>query len=191
MFERHPQLHVDIRADDRIVDMARDGIDVAIRTGSPASDQLVARPLGQLTRSLYASPAYLKRHGKPRAMADLARHRLLANSASPGLNHWPHGDPERLAGALIDLLSDTEEAERLLPDLIDRAAAVHGVAADHEDAIDQARAWFTYFPTTWREGPPHYVPAEPAAPLHSGWSLRFLWVKSLLDTRFSAVISGV
>lgn len=41
------------------------------------------------------------------------------------------------------------------------------LAADDEDAIDQARAWFTYFPRTWREDPPTYLPGEPAAPLHA------------------------
>ena len=42
LYERHPQLHLDILADDRVVDMAREGVDIAIRTGSPASDTLVA-----------------------------------------------------------------------------------------------------------------------------------------------------
>jgi acetyl-CoA carboxylase carboxyltransferase component len=41
------------------------------------------------------------------------------------------------------------------------------LAVDDEDAIDQARAWFTYFPTTWREDPPRYEPSPPAAPLHA------------------------
>jgi DNA-binding transcriptional LysR family regulator len=92
---RHPQLHLDIGADDRVVDMAREGVDVAIRTGGPSSDQLVARPIGHLTRSLYAAPSYLERHGVPMRIADLAAHHLLANSASPALNRWLHGDPER------------------------------------------------------------------------------------------------
>jgi acetyl-CoA carboxylase carboxyltransferase component len=42
------------------------------------------------------------------------------------------------------------------------------LAHDDEDAIDQAKAWFTYFPSTWREQPPHYHPAPPSAPLHAG-----------------------
>lgn len=90
LHEQHPGLHLDISADDRLVDMARERIDVAIRTGSPASETLVARPLGALTRSLYAAPAYLARHGTPRGPDDLARHQLLANTASPGLNRWAH-----------------------------------------------------------------------------------------------------
>jgi methylmalonyl-CoA decarboxylase subunit alpha len=42
------------------------------------------------------------------------------------------------------------------------------LAVDDHDAIDQARAWFTYFPATWRQDPPRYQPADPAAPLHAG-----------------------
>ena len=88
LYESHPGLHIDICADDRIVDMARDGIDVAVRTGVLSSDNLVARPIGKLTRSLYAAPSYVKRFGVPSSRDDLAKHRLLTNTASPGLNRW-------------------------------------------------------------------------------------------------------
>ncbi len=89
LYERHPQLHVDINADDRIVDMAREGIDIAIRIGTPSSETVVAREIGSYTRTLYASPAYLARFGTPRHPDDLRQHRLLANSVSPQLNRWP------------------------------------------------------------------------------------------------------
>ncbi len=42
------------------------------------------------------------------------------------------------------------------------------LAHDDHDAIDQARAWFTYFPTTWRQPPPTYEATAPAAALHAG-----------------------
>jgi acetyl-CoA carboxylase carboxyltransferase component len=42
------------------------------------------------------------------------------------------------------------------------------LAADDEDAIDQARAYLTYFPPSWQAEPPTYVPAEPAVPLAAG-----------------------
>jgi DNA-binding transcriptional LysR family regulator len=93
LYQRHPQLHIDINADDRMADMARDGIDVAIRTGTPNSETLVARQIGSFRRSLYAAPAYLAAFGAPQHPDDLQEHRLIGNSASPILNHWP------LAGA--------------------------------------------------------------------------------------------
>jgi DNA-binding transcriptional LysR family regulator len=88
LYERHPGLHLDIATDDRLADMARDGIDIAIRTGTTHSDNLVARPIGGLTRALYAAPAYVQRHGLPRQPDDLMRHRLIGNTTSAALNRW-------------------------------------------------------------------------------------------------------
>jgi DNA-binding transcriptional LysR family regulator len=85
---RHPRLRVELEVSDRLVDMARDGIDIAIRTGSAQSEALVARPIGGLTRALYAAPAYVRRHGLPRQPDDLMRHRLIGNTTSAALNRW-------------------------------------------------------------------------------------------------------
>ena len=92
LYGRHPQLHVEIAADDRVVDMAREGIDIAIRTGLPGSDTLVARQIGTFARGLYASPTYVAAHGLPRDANALRQHRLIANSASPALNRWVFGE---------------------------------------------------------------------------------------------------
>ena len=98
LYQRHPQLHIDINADDRMADMARDGIDIAIRTGTPHSDTLVARQIGGHGRTLYAAPDYLAAFGTPKHPDDLQHHRLIANSASPVLNRWtragPHAPPD-------------------------------------------------------------------------------------------------
>jgi len=88
LYERHRQLHVEIAADDRMVDMAREGIDIAIRTGTPNSETLVARQIGELTRALYAAPSYIANFGQPRDADELAQHRLIASSANPSLNQW-------------------------------------------------------------------------------------------------------
>jgi DNA-binding transcriptional LysR family regulator len=89
LYRRHPQLHIDINADDRMADMARDAIDIAIRTGTPNSETLVARQIGTYGRSLYASPAYLADFGTPSHPDELQQHRLIGNSANPALNRWP------------------------------------------------------------------------------------------------------
>jgi DNA-binding transcriptional LysR family regulator len=89
LYRRYPQLHIDISADDRMADMAREGIDIAIRTGTPNSETLVARQIGTYGRSLYAAPAYLADFGTPRHPDELPQHRLIGNSANPVLNHWP------------------------------------------------------------------------------------------------------
>jgi DNA-binding transcriptional LysR family regulator len=88
LYQQFPELHLDIHADDRMADMAREGIDIALRTGKPHHDTLVARQIGSHSRTLYAAPAYLAQFGTPTHLADLAQHRLMASSASPALNRW-------------------------------------------------------------------------------------------------------
>lgn len=88
LLQRHPRLRIELNADDRLVDIAREGVDIAIRVGTPTSDGLVARVIGAQTRALYAAPAYLARRGTPLRPAELAAHALIANSANPMLNRW-------------------------------------------------------------------------------------------------------
>jgi DNA-binding transcriptional LysR family regulator len=85
----HPQLSIELHVDDRMVDMAQQGIDLAIRTGDPGSDNLVARKIGVHGRRLYATPGYITAHGMPKSLEDLAQHRLITNSVQPQLNRWP------------------------------------------------------------------------------------------------------
>lgn len=87
--ERHPQVRVDLRVSDQLVDMARDGIDIAVRTSSNLPDTVVARQLGVLGRALYATPEYLAQAGTPQHPDALRGHRLISNSGVPALNHWP------------------------------------------------------------------------------------------------------
>lgn len=87
--ERHPQVRVELEVSDRLVDMARDGIDIAIRTSGTLPDTMVARQIGSLGRALYAAPEYLARAGVPSHPDELRGHRLVTNSAATHLNHWP------------------------------------------------------------------------------------------------------
>jgi DNA-binding transcriptional LysR family regulator len=98
--ERHPLLRVELEVSDRLVDMARDGIDIAIRTSGTLPETMVARKIGNLGRALYAAPAYLARAGTPAHPDALRQHRLITNSAATNLNHWPfivEGGPLTLA----------------------------------------------------------------------------------------------
>lgn len=89
LHQRHPRLCVEFQVEDRMADMAHDGIDIAIRTGVPPTDTVVARQIGALGRRLYATPGYLQAHGTPRHPDELRRHKLITNSAVPMLNRWP------------------------------------------------------------------------------------------------------
>lgn len=73
----HPGLAVELSSTDRRVDPVREGFDCVLRVGSLDDSSLVARPLGAYEQINCASAAYLARHGRPRRLADLARHRLV------------------------------------------------------------------------------------------------------------------
>ena len=85
---QHPGLCVDLHIDDRLVNMAYEGIDLAVRAGLPPADTVIARDLGSHGRALYAAPAYLKKHGTPRTPADLPAHSLITNTAVAVHNRW-------------------------------------------------------------------------------------------------------
>ena len=89
LVSRHPGLTIELQVSDALVDMSRDGIDIAIRTGSTQTEEVIARQIGSHGRRLYASPAYLKKHGKPKHPDDLAKHRIITTSTAPRLNDWP------------------------------------------------------------------------------------------------------
>lgn len=114
LYQRYPQLHIDIHADDRMADMARDGIDIAIRSGSTSSDTLVARQIGTHGRTLYAAPSYLNTFGTPTHPDQLQHHRLVASSASPTLNRWTMAEGQEKKELLIKGHTRTDNSALLL-----------------------------------------------------------------------------
>ncbi len=73
----HPLLEVGISTTDRRVDLVHEGFDCVLRVGALVDSDLVARPLGFLRMRNVASPAYLRAHGTPQSLDDLAGHRLV------------------------------------------------------------------------------------------------------------------
>lgn len=84
----HPGLCVELVIDDRLVDIAHEGIDIAVRAGMPPVDSVIARDLGSHGRALYAAPAYLKKYGVPSGPGDLSRHSLITNTVVAAHNRW-------------------------------------------------------------------------------------------------------
>jgi DNA-binding transcriptional LysR family regulator len=82
----YPDVRIDARFSDRIVDVVADGFDVAIRVGVLRDSSLTSRKLASYRMLLVAAPGYLARHGKPRAPEDLAAHACIGFS---GHADWP------------------------------------------------------------------------------------------------------
>ena len=73
----HPGLQLQLSVADRVLDVTRDEVDVAIRFGTPADSRLVARLLVASSPVCSASPDYLRRHGTPRTPQDLLKHNCI------------------------------------------------------------------------------------------------------------------
>lgn len=73
----HPGLHVQFVMSDRYVDLIQGDADVALRSGDTDDDELVGRKIGDSVWAVYASRAYIERHGQPARIEDLARHPLV------------------------------------------------------------------------------------------------------------------
>lgn len=82
---RYPGTQVEVHLTSKIVDLVRDGFDLALRvSGSSLRDSaLVARKVGTLEIRLYASPAYLARRGAPRSLEELKNHDWVGFQGAP------------------------------------------------------------------------------------------------------------
>ena len=74
---QYPEIQVDLRLSDRLVDLVAEGIDVAIRLGDLEDSSLIRRHLGQAPFVLCASPDYLKARGMPTTPEDLIHHNCM------------------------------------------------------------------------------------------------------------------
>lgn len=99
--ERYPKLSIDLRLNDRMVDIIEEGIDVAIRVGDLVDSRLLSRRLGPHRLCAYASPEYLARRGTPRHPDDLVDHECVnfrfQSSGQP--LRWPF----QIGGRIVEL----------------------------------------------------------------------------------------
>jgi DNA-binding transcriptional LysR family regulator len=76
---RYPDLRLNVDLTDRVVDLANEGIDVAVRIArQPALTNVIARKIGSIRTIICAAPDYLARRGVPATPEDLAAHDTLS-----------------------------------------------------------------------------------------------------------------
>lgn len=85
---RHPQVQIDARFSDRVVDVVAEGFDVAIRVGVLRDSSLMAHKIASYRYLLVAAPSYLAKHGTPRAPDDLRDHACLGFSGHAAWPDW-------------------------------------------------------------------------------------------------------
>ena len=120
--DQEPEVTLDLRLDDRFVNLVEEGIDVAVRIGRLTDSSLIARKLSITSQVLCASPAYLAQHGEPEVPEDLTGHNCLLYSYLSSANIWRFTAPD---GREIPVaVSGTLRANN---GIIESAAAVAGL----------------------------------------------------------------
>lgn len=91
---KNPGLSFDLRLNDRHVDLAAEGIDLAFRLGRTDTQSLKVRKLGSFRSILVASPDYLAGRGTPLTPADLAHHDCIMDTNRRQPRRWVFGTGE-------------------------------------------------------------------------------------------------
>jgi len=93
----HPHLAITLHLSERLVDLKNERFDLAIRIADMKGADLIATRLARNHRVVCGAPSYFKRAGKPKALADLARHNCMVIGTEEGLaDAWhfqDHGKP--------------------------------------------------------------------------------------------------
>lgn len=116
----HAGLSVDVVYDDRVVDIAAERFDVALRIGAVKDTSLVVRTIGTVSGAVVAGPDYIARRGAPAQPADLAAHDCLVFTSPPFTAKWSltHADgrtatvevPRRLAANSLAVVREAARA---------------------------------------------------------------------------------
>ncbi len=103
---KFPGLRIDLRLEDRVLDLALEGVDVGIRVGSTPlqSTELVAHKIFSFRRVVVASPDYLKRKGEPKTPEALAKHDTLTYTGGDISDSWTLTSSDREARVRLNVV---------------------------------------------------------------------------------------
>jgi LysR family transcriptional regulator for bpeEF and oprC len=82
--QRYPLVAIEVRYNDRFVDLAAEGVDVAVRSGPVRTPDLIARRIATSRLVTCGAPAYFAAAGVPRTPADLKQHRCIGYLRADG-----------------------------------------------------------------------------------------------------------
>lgn len=90
-FARYPNLTVDLKLSDTIIDLVDGGFDIAIRNSALKDSSLIAKKLATDSRKLCASPEYITKYGEPKVPDELIHHQCITLM---GLDNWIFDTPK-------------------------------------------------------------------------------------------------
>lgn len=80
LYEKYPDLNIDLMLEERVLDLPMREADVAIRMKEPSQADLIRKKLLSVRMRLYASQSYIDRNGDLEAVEDIGKHRLICQA---------------------------------------------------------------------------------------------------------------
>jgi DNA-binding transcriptional LysR family regulator len=105
--ERYPHVELEFNSNEGIIDLLERRTDVAIRIGRLKDSTLHGKPVGSSRLRILASPEYLKAHGHPKRVDELAKRSLLGFNQPESLNVWPILGPDNEPYRIVPTLSSS------------------------------------------------------------------------------------
>ncbi|PIQ43121.1 MAG: hypothetical protein COV52_08215 [Gammaproteobacteria bacterium CG11_big_fil_rev_8_21_14_0_20_46_22] len=101
--QNYPKIALDFHIEEKAPDFKKYGMDIFFGTSLPGADDLVRKPLIKTRHVLCASPSYLKRKGKPKAISELLQHDYIAHGGrdQKELVYLASGEPLALNPCLV------------------------------------------------------------------------------------------
>jgi DNA-binding transcriptional LysR family regulator len=108
----HPAIEIQLLIQNQVLNLLQREADIAVRLSRPLQSDLVGRKVGDLAFGLYASRAYLERHGRPARPEDLAQHRSVAFDETARWLSGPGAGLERaLSAASVAYRANSGQAQ--------------------------------------------------------------------------------
>lgn len=105
----YPEVSISLVLTNRMVDLAEEGVDIALRFGASANENLIVRKLVSMELSVCAAPMYWRKHGIPAHPGELAHHVALFSTHLNPLPKWRfEADGQPLEVAVRGRLDATE-----------------------------------------------------------------------------------
>lgn len=138
-FGQFPNIEIEFTSGQRVVDLVKDGVDVALRVGDPGSSNFIARKIGDMRMITVAAPDYLAAHGTPTSLRDLSQHKLIAAQTDGRIVEWRFMGEEGTVSIMPSSALRSNDGEDLRASVLAGLGILHGPGALFHDDLEQGR----------------------------------------------------
>ena len=98
----HPEVALDLRLEDRYVDLVEEGIDLALRISTAQDSSLIARKIAEMGLMIVASPELIDRCGRPQRPEDLRGMPCIIDTNFQGQANWRFSESGKLVSVHVE-----------------------------------------------------------------------------------------